>query len=182
MAKKKADQGWSPYLAGALAGLLAVGSAYVTTKVMGETARLETSATFVRISGLMEQKVWPEHVARSGLFQKVAMKADWQLMLACGIFLGALAGALTGRSFAWEGVPPTWEKRFGRNPLYRGACAFAGGAVTLFGACLANGGLGGHGLCGTMQLSVSSMGALACFFIGGIVVARMMYRKGDPYE
>ena len=179
MTGKKVDQGWSPYLAGALAGLVAIGSAYVTTKVMGETARLETSATFVRVSGLIEQKVWPEHVSRSGRFQKEPLKMDWQLMLACGIFLGALAGALTGRSFAWESVPPTWEKRFGRNPLYRGACAFAGGAFALFGACLADGGLGGPGGNGVMQLSVSSLGALACFFIGGIAVARKMYRKGD---
>ena len=179
---KRADQGWSPYLAGALAGLLAIGSAYATTKVMGKTAYLGASTTFVRASGLIEQKVWPERVAKSAYFQKERVKIDWQFMLVGGIFFGALVGALTGGAFEWEGVPPTWAKRFGSNPLLRGVCAFAGGAVAMFGARLADGCPSGHGLSGVMQLSVSGLAATACFFVGGILVARKVYRKGGRYE
>ena len=67
---KRVDQGWSPYLAGALAGLLAIGSAYATTKVMGKTTYLGTSTTFVRAAGMIEQQVWPERVAKNAYFNK----------------------------------------------------------------------------------------------------------------
>lgn len=47
-----------------------------------------------------------------------------------------------------------------------------------FGARLAGGCTSGHGISGTLQLSVGSWIALACFFIGGAVVAAMMFGIG----
>jgi len=179
---KHTDQRWSPYLAGALAGLLAIGSAYATTKIMGKTAYLGTSTTFVRAAGMIEQRVFPERVAKNPYFQKEKGKVDWQFMLVCGIFLGALASALTGSAFEWESVSPVWAKRFGPNPLFRCVCGFAGGVVAMFGVRLADGCPSGHGLSGMMQLSVSGLVATACFFFGGIVVAGNIYRKGGRHE
>ena len=181
MYSKQSNQKWRPYVAGALAGLLAVGSAYATAKVMGKTAYLGTSTTFVRAAGMIEQKVWPERVAANAYFQKEKVKVDWQFMLVCGIFFGALAGSLIGREFEWDGMPSVWAKRFGPNPLFRAVCAFAGGAVAMFGARLADGCPSGHGLSGLMQLSVSGLAATACFFLGGVWVAKKIYRKGGQY-
>jgi uncharacterized membrane protein YedE/YeeE len=53
--------------------------------------------------------------------------------------------------------------------------AFLGGAVMAFGARLAGGCTSGHGISGTMQLSVGSWIALMCFFIGGTVTAHLMF-------
>ena len=103
-------------------------------------------------------------------------------MLVFGIFFGALVAALTGGGFEWDGMPSIWSKRFGPNPLFRGVCAFAGGTVAMFGVRLADGCPSGHGLSGMMQLSVSGLVAMACFFLGGVLVARKVYRKGGQHE
>jgi hypothetical protein len=175
---------WSPYVAGALAGLLAIASAYATTKWLPKTAYLGCSTTYVRAAGLIEQRVAPERVAKNAYFKKEKVKVDWQFALVCGIFLGALAGALASRQFDLESLPPLWHKRFGPGVLKRLAAGFAGGAVAMFGARLADGCPSGHGLSGVMQLSVSGLVALVCFFAGGLFVAGWVYRgrKGGGHE
>ena len=57
-------QKWSPYVAGALAGLLLVVSVLVTGKYFG------ASTTFVRTAGLIEQVFAPERVAAMDYFIK----------------------------------------------------------------------------------------------------------------
>lgn len=52
---KTEDGGWSPYLAGALVGLLAIASVYATTQWLGKTSYLGASTTFVRAAGLLER-------------------------------------------------------------------------------------------------------------------------------
>ena len=178
MFNKRADRGWSPYLAGALSGLLVVVSTYATTQLLGKTNHLDASATYVRAAGLIEEKLWPAHVEKSAYFRKEKTQVDWQFMLVFGVFVGALVAALTGNAFESESVPPLWAKRFGPNPLWRGVCAFAGGAVAMLGARLADGCPSSHGLSGLMQLSVSGLAAMACIFLGGIAVAAKVYRKG----
>ena len=46
------------------------------------------------------------------------------------------------------------------------------------GARLADGCPSGHGLSGTLQLAASGYVALVCFFVGGLVVARLLYGQG----
>jgi uncharacterized membrane protein YedE/YeeE len=173
---------WVPYVTGALAGLLAIGSAYATTKLMKKTTYLGCSTTYVRAAGLVEERVCPARVERNAYFQKEKVKVDWQFMLVCGIFAGALAGALATRSFEWEAVPPLWHRRFGSSVAKRAAGGFLGGALALFGARLADGCPSGHGLSGVMQLSVSGLAAFACFFAGGVLVARRLYAKEAGLE
>jgi len=169
------DGGWSPYLAGALAGVLAVASALATTKVMGKTSYLGASTTFVRAAGLLERMVAPGRVAANEYFAKEKVQVDWQFMLVIGIFLGALVSSLTDRSFKAEGVPPSWSERFGTSVGKRAVWAFLGGIVAMIGARLADGCPSGHGLSGLMQLSVSGIVALAFFFGTGVLVARLVY-------
>lgn len=174
--------GWSPYVAGALAGLLAIGSAYATTKWLPKTAYLGCSTTYVRAAGLIEQRFAPVRVEKNAYFQKEKVKVDWQFMLVCGIFLGALVGSVASRKFEWEGVPPLWHKRFGPGVVKRLAAGFLGGLVAMIGARLADGCPSGHGLSGMMQLSVSGFIALVCFFTGGACVAAWVYRKWGHHE
>jgi uncharacterized membrane protein YedE/YeeE len=172
---KTLDGGWSPYLAGALAGLLAVASAVATTKLMGKTSYLGTSTTFVRAAGMLEGAVAPEHVKNNAYFTKEKVQVDWQFMLVAGILLGAFISARTDRSFKLEAVPPLWAERFGAGVMRRAAFAFLGGVVAMFGVRLADGCPSGHGLSGMMQLSTSGFAALCVFFGMGMVVARLVY-------
>lgn len=178
MDRKIGDGGWSPYLAGALAGLVAIASAWGTTKVMGKTSYLGTSTTMVRTAGMIERTVAPEHVKANEYFTKEKVRVEWQFMVVIGIFAGALLSSLTDRSFKLEAVPPSWAARFGAGVVRRAVAAFLGGMVALFGVRLADGCPSGHGLSGLMQLSVSGFVAMAMFFGAGILVARLVYGGG----
>jgi len=173
----KKDGGWSPYLAGALVGLLAIASVYATTQLLGKSSYLGASTTFVRAAGLLERTTMPERVAANEYFTKEKVKVDWQFMLVVGIFFGALAASATDKSFKLESVPPTWKERFGSSVWKRAAGAFLGGVVAMVGARMADGCPSGHGLSGMMQLSVSAFVALALFFCIGILVAAIVYGR-----
>ncbi|MGA1236174.1 MAG: YeeE/YedE thiosulfate transporter family protein [Limisphaerales bacterium] len=173
------DGGWSPYLAGALAGLLAVLSAWLTTVVAGKTSYLGTSTTFVRAVGLAEGVVASGHVAENEYFTKEKVRVDWQFMVVVGILAGALVSAKMDGSYAAEAVPPVWRERFGGGVGKRAAWGFAGGVVALFGVRLADGCPSGHGLSGLMQLSGSGFLAMLMFFGVGIGVARLVYGRAN---
>ena len=171
------DGGWSPYIAGALVGLLAILSAYATTSWLGKTSYLGASTTFVRGAGLVEQRVAPERVTANEYFSRTKVKVDWQFMLVIGIFAGAFIASSTDRSFRLEAVPPVWKERFGPSVGKRAAGAFLGGIVAMIGARMASGCPSGHGLSGLMQLSVSGFVALGMFFVTGVAVAAVVYRR-----
>ena len=177
MKLKTKDGGWNPYLAGALVGILAIVSVYATTQIMGKTNYLGASTTFVRAAAFLEQVVAADHVVGNAYFKKTGVRVDWQFMLLAGIFLGALLSSLTDKSFKVEKVPPIWEERFGPSVGKRAAGAFLGGVVAMIGARMADGCPSGHGLSGTMQLSVSSLVALILFFVIGALVAALVYKR-----
>jgi uncharacterized membrane protein YedE/YeeE len=170
---------WNPYWAGALAGLLAIVSVLVSTKVLGKPKYLGTSTTFVRASGLLEQQVAAEHVEQNEYFQSKKVKMDWQMLLVLGIFLGALGSSLLGKEFKSEWVPPIWSQRFGSKDGVRILGALVGGVIAILGARLAGGCPSGHGLSGMMQLAFSGLLAMMGFIVGGIVTARLLYKGGQ---
>ncbi len=129
----KNDGGWSPYLAGALSGLVGVMSVWLTGNYLG------ASTSFVRTAGMIEQVFGPERVAQLEYFTRVVPRIDWQWMFVVGILLGALVSAVTTGSFRWQSVPDMWHRRFGHTPVKRGIVAFCGGVVAMFGARLADG-------------------------------------------
>jgi hypothetical protein len=167
---------WRPYLTGALVGLLATASVFVSTKMLGKPKYFGTSTTFVRSAGLIEKIVAEEHVNNNSYYQSKKVKIDWQFMLVVGILVGAFAASMIDKSFKFEDVPPIWSNRFGNNTTVRAIGAFIGGIVAMFGVRLAGGCPSGHGLSGLMQLSISGFLAMACFFGGGIVIAYFIYK------
>ena len=162
---------WNPYLAGALSGLLSILSVWVAGKYLG------ASTTFVRTAGMIESLFGSERLAKMPYFMHYAPKIDWQWMFVAGILLGALISARQSGSFKWQAVPDMWQARFGPGKAKRAAVAFLGGAIALFGARLAGGCPSGHGLSGSLQLAVSGLIALVCFFAAGALVARLLYPR-----
>ncbi len=131
--KAAEDNGWNPYLAGALAGLLLILSVWVTGKYFS------ASNAFVRTAGIMEKLVGPERTATMDYFIKYVPKIDWEWMFVIGIFIGAFISATTSGSFRLKGVPDMWARRFGPGRVKRDIAAFFGGMVVMFGARLAGG-------------------------------------------
>ncbi|MFO7902058.1 MAG: YeeE/YedE thiosulfate transporter family protein, partial [Pirellulaceae bacterium] len=72
--------------------------------------------------------------------------------------------------------PSTWAAAFGPVISLRLVVAFVGGVLMGVGARWAGGCTSGHGISGSLQLAVSSWIAVACFFIGGVVTAMLVFR------
>ena len=168
---------WRPYIAGALAGVLAVLSVWISTEVLGKPQYLGASTTFVRAAGLIEKPVAGDHVAGNEYYRSKGVRVDWQFMLVIGIAAGAFVSSLLDGSFKTESVPPIWSQRFGSGVGVRAVGAFLGGVVAMFGARLAGGCPSGHGLSGLMQMSVSGYLAMAGFFGAGLAAANLVYRQ-----
>jgi len=172
MQSAKNDKGWNPYIAGALTGLLIVMTTWFTGQYFG------ASTSFVRAAAYIEQVFSPEHVSSGAYFKWFPPIIDWQFLFVAGILIGSFLSSITSGSFRIQAVPDMWQARFGPGRLKRGLVAVIGGALVLFGARLAGGCPSGMGLGTLVQLGVSGLISLICFFIGGIVVAKILYH-GD---
>lgn len=164
---------WNPYFAGALSGVVAIGSVWFVGKYFG------ASTSFVKTTGLIEKIFSPERIAQMPYFIKEVPAIDWQWMFVFGIAIGAFVAAMTSGTFQIKAIPDMWEARFGKTMGTRAFVAFIGGIIAMFGVRLADGCPSGHGLAGASQLAVSGFVALACFFIGGIISANLLYKGGE---
>jgi uncharacterized protein len=128
------DRGWSPYLAGALSGVVSILSVWIAGNYLG------ASTSFVRTAGMLERLFAPERVEQMAYFTKTVPRIDWQWMFVVGILIGSFLASVTSRSFHWKGLPDMWQERFGPHSRGRRAVyAFGGGTVAMFGARLADG-------------------------------------------
>lgn len=133
MVTNEQNNAWSPYLAGALAGVLMILSVLVAGKYFG------ASTSFSRSTGMIEQLFAQEHVQKLEYFQSKVPKIEWQWMFVVGIMIGSFISARRSGSFKIQFVPDMWRERFGPTPLRRALVAFAGGVVAMVGARLAGG-------------------------------------------
>jgi len=133
MEKLRDKDYWSPYLAGAFAGLVLVLSVWITGKYFG------ASTSFVRSAGLIEKIFSAERVGQIEYFAKTTPKIDWQWMFVIGVLFGSLIAAKMSGTFKVQAVPDMWQEKFGSNITLRGIVAFIGGTVAMFGARLADG-------------------------------------------
>lgn len=160
---------WDPYLVGALIGVLSMATFYFSNKPLG------VSTAFARIAGLLGYLVSRKHTDSLSFYRDKTPKIEWEVMLAFGIVIGAFLAAWSGGEFHARVIPPLWEAHFGDSVGLRQSVAFAGGVIMALGARIAGGCTSGHGISGALQLSVGSWIALACFFVGGALVAQVMY-------
>ncbi|MBI4697493.1 MAG: YeeE/YedE family protein [Nitrospirae bacterium] len=170
--EKKNDRGWGPYIPGVLTGLVIIASAWSAKQYFG------ASTCFVRASGYLESIFLPEHVTATEYFNRFVPAVDWQVMMVIGIFIGALISSISDGSFKIKAVPDMWASRFGDSPVKRGIFAFIGGMILMVGARLAGGCPSGYGLGEIVQLALSGLIVVVCFFAGGILFANIIYHGG----
>jgi hypothetical protein len=129
---------WSPYLAGALTGVLLVLSVLLSGHFLG------ASTTFARGASVIEQAVgidvsaFEYFTTGNGKYGPDSLP-NWQLMFVVGILIGAFAASKLSGDFKLQAVPDMWRGRFGPGVLKRAVVAFIGGGIGLFGARLAGG-------------------------------------------
>lgn len=162
---------WSPYLVGALIGVLTMLTFYFSDKPLG------ASTAYARVAGLMGMMVAPRHTESLKYYQDNKPAIDWEVMLVVGAIGGSFLAAWQGGELTGQWLSPMWEARFGKDSYaMRTVVALLGGVLMAFGARLAGGCTSGHGIGGALQLSVGSWIALICFFAGGITTAMLMFR------
>jgi hypothetical protein len=162
---------WSPYVVGALIGILSWFTFATADKPLG------VSTTFVRAAGLIEQTIVPAHVEANAYFMNKGIKVDWQMMLVLGTLAGTFLSAWLSKDLRIERVPELWKARFGDSVALRYAMAFVGGVILVFGARLAGGCTSGHGISGSLQLALSGWTFFMAVFAAGVASAFTLYGK-----
>ena len=161
---------WSPYMVGAGIGVLSWLSFLILKKPLG------CSTAFAKTSGMIEKLIRGPKVAQKPYYQKIKLDIDWQWMLVLGIVFGAFFSALLSGDFRLQWVPSLWLSAFGNTPFLRVLAAMLGGILLGFGARWADGCTSGHGISGALQLAISSWISAIAFFIGGILMAQIIFR------
>jgi uncharacterized membrane protein YedE/YeeE len=160
---------WSPYAVGIGIGILSWFSFLISRHP------ISCSTSFARTSGMIERLFRGKKVTQKLYYQEVKLVIDWQWMLVVGMVIGAFISAQLSGDFVLIWVPNLWEASFGNTPLLRLFAAVLGGIFLGFGARWADGCTSGHGISGTLQLALSSWISAICFFIGGILMAYLMF-------
>ncbi len=170
MTMEYAGGAWSPYLVGALIGVLTMATFYLSDKPLG------VSTSYARLAGILGRLFARRHTDSLEFYQDTKPVIDWEVMLMLGVIIGAFLSAYTGGELTGTWLPGQWEERFGPSVALRTGVAFLGGAIMAYGARLAGGCTSGHGISGALQLSVSSWVALVCFFAASVPTAMLLYR------
>jgi hypothetical protein len=161
---------WSPYVAGAGIGVLSCLALVLADRALG------CSTAFVKARGMIGNVISAEKVRKMEYYQDIVPQVDWAFMIIPGIIIGAFLSSFLSGTFHLVWVPALWGSVFGNTIILRLIVALAGGVLLGFGARWAGGCTSGHGISGSIQLSLASMVTAACFFAGGIAVAMLLYR------
>lgn len=161
------DAAWSPYLVGALIGVLTWFTFSVSDKPIG------ASSAYATLAGMIGKVISKQHTLKLKYYQENPPEVDWEFAFVLAVIAGSLIASTSGGEFEVRWVPELWEKIKG-NELY-GLYAFIGGVLMAFGARLAGGCTSGHGISGALQLSLASWVSLISFFIGGMVAIRFIF-------
>ncbi len=160
---------WSPYVVGALIGLLNIIALRISNKP------LAASTTYLNVSGMIRKIFQREKVQRNEYYSQKTPQVDWGVMLVGGIIIGSFLSATLSGDFQITLVPEMWASNFSSDFFPRFITALIGGIILGIGARWAGGCTSGHGISGASQLSIVSWMAATAFFIGGIVTALIKY-------
>ena len=163
---------WSPYVVGALIGVLSWLTFYFSNTSIG------ASSFYATLAGMLGKAFARKHTEKLDYYKSHPPVVNWEFAFVIAIVGGAFLAAVTGGELTRQWLPPMWEARFGEGSIgLRAMVAMLGGVLMAFGARLAGGCTSGHGISGTLQLNVGSWIAVICFFLGGIAVAMPLFAQ-----
>ena len=167
---------WSPYVVGALIGMLSWFAFASADNPLGVTTAFEHTAALTEKAAVPQVGQTNEYYETKKAEGKPP-KISWEWMLVVGVFLGALISSSLSGDRNSATVPPLWAWRFGNSTGTRLLVAFFSGAVMMFGARLAQGCTSGHGISGTLQLAVSSWLFIIVAFGVATITTMLLYGK-----
>lgn len=177
----RSEVDWTPYLAGAGIGILSWAVFAIADDPLGITTAFAAFSGVAAIPFLGIEGVW-----HNSYWAKTPPSLSYGTLFLVGVVLGAMASAIATRRFSLETVPRVWRERFGPSVFRRFAVVFAGGAVEMYGARLADGCTSGHAISGNLQLALSSWLFTIVMAASGAATARLLFgngrfaNRGDP--
>lgn len=161
---------WSPYIVGAMIGVLSWFTFYFSSQKIG------ASSFYATVAGFIGKALAPRHTEKLAYYKEKPPELNWEFAFVAAAILGAVIAAATGGELGLRGMPLMWTEKYGPDSLVQyAALSVVGGAFMAFGARLAGGCTSGHGISGTLQLSVSSWITIVFIFLAGIVAVRLIY-------
>jgi len=167
---------WSPYVAGALLGVVGVLAVVLSNSLLG------ASGAFENLAGLVGKAIAPQ--AFDNMYFNFIMPPGitWGVILLIGVFFGGMVGAATSGTLKWgkkdaANSDPQWKKIFGPQTWKRWVLAFVGAIILEYGAGIAGGCTSGLAISGGMLLAPAAFLFIAGMFASGILTALVVYRK-----
>jgi uncharacterized protein len=167
---------WSPYVAGALLGVVGVLGVLLSNTLLG------SSGAFENLAGLVGKALAPK--AFDNMYFNFIMPPGitWGVVLLVGAFFGGMIGAATSRTLRWGRKDsaisdPQWRRIFGPQVWKRWVLGFFGAALLEFAAGIAGGCTEGLAISGGMLLVPAAFLFIAGMFGSGIITALVIYRN-----
>lgn len=166
------EKTWSPWSAGALLGITAVGSYAIVGKTIGSSGGLEN------IDSILLKALDSSWANLMYFKYQMPPVLSFQILLFVGMILGALTSSLWSKDFKLRMMPDRqWVQIFGPSRLKRWLMIFMGGIIIEFAAGIAGGCTSGLAISGTMQLSPAGLIFIAGLFVSGIITTKLLYGR-----
>src|SRR5512143_4061076 len=170
---------WSPYVAGALLGIVGILAVVLSNTLLG------ASGAFESLAGLLGKKIAPAlfnntYWGIDGTRMTPIMRPEitFSVILLVGVFFGGMLGALSSGTFKLRfNDDAQWKKIFGPQPWKRWVIAFVGAIILEYAAGIAGGCTSGLAISGGMLLVPAAFIFIGGMFISGIVTALIVYRS-----
>jgi hypothetical protein len=163
---------WSPYVAGALLGLVAaVSMVFFGHRLSGGGAYQQIAAPIGRLAS-SGSVYWTRVIGGS---------ARWELTALAAAIVGAFVAARASGTFGVRSMPDSqWSDAFGPSVLKRWLIGFIGAALTEFASGIAGGCTASLAVSGGAALAPGAFAFMIGMFVGGIPVAWWVYRSSGP--
>lgn len=161
---------WSPYVCGALLGVVAATSmAVFGHRLSGGGAYQQLAAPVGR--ALVKDSVYFHHV--------LVGAGQWELVALLGGLAGAFASARLSGTFRVRTMPDAeWVRAFGASTKRRWMVGFLGAALTELASGIAGGCTASLAISGGAALAPGAFAFMAAMFLGGVPTAWLVSRRG----
>lgn len=170
---------WSPYVAGALLGIVGIFAVLLANMLLG------ASGAFESVAGLIGKKILPalfnnNYWGIDGTRVAPVMRPEITLsvILLVGVFFGGTLGALSSKTWKVRLISDEqWKRIFGPQVWKRWLIAFIGAIILEYAAGIAGGCTSGLAISGGMLLAPAAFLFIAGMFASGILTTLVVYRK-----
>ena len=167
---------WSPYLAGALLGVVGILAVWLSNNLLG------ASGAFENIAGLIGKAIAPESFDNMYFNFIMPPGITYGVVMLVGLFIGGFIGAATSGTLKWgkkdaANSDAQWKRIFGPQVWKRWVLAFVGAIILEYAAGIAGGCTSGLAISGGMLLAPAAFLFIAGMFASGIITALIIYRR-----